>query len=77
MLKIKLSPTGKKNLRQYRIVVAEERGKLTGKIVEHLGHYNPHGKTDQIKIDKELYQSWLKKGAKPTQTIKNLVAKLK
>lgn len=77
MLKIKLTPTGKKNFRQYRVVVAERRGKLTGLIVTQLGVYNPRAEADQFKIDKVLYQSWLKKGAQPTQTIKDLVAKIK
>jgi len=77
MLKIKLTPTGKRNLRQYRIVVAEDREKLTGNIIQHLGSYNPHAKSDQVKIDKELYQSWIKKGAQPTLTVKNLVSKTK
>jgi len=77
MLKVKLTPTGKKNLRQYRIVVAEDRQKLTGRIVEYLGAYNPHAKIDQVKIDKVLYQSWLKKGAQPTATVKTLVSKAK
>lgn len=77
MLKIKLTPVGKINHRQYRVVVAEAREKLTGNIIEHLGSFDPHAKADQLKIDKTLYQSWVDKGAQPTQTIKDLVAKIK
>lgn len=77
MLKIKLTPVGKINHRQYRVVVAEDREKLTGNIIEQLGTYNPHAAADQFKIQKDLYQSWLAKGAQPTQTIKSLVAKIK
>ncbi len=77
MLRIKLTPVGKINHRQYRIVVAPDREKLTGNIVEQLGTFNPHAAADQFKIDRDLYQSWLKKGAQPTQTVKSLVAKLK
>ena len=77
MLKIKLTPVGKINHRQYRVVVAEDREKLTGNIIELLGSYNPHATADQFKIDRALYQSWLKKGAQPTQTVKSLVAKIK
>jgi small subunit ribosomal protein S16 len=77
MLKIKLTPVGKINHRQYRVVVAEDREKLTGNIIELLGSYDPHAKADQFKIDKNLYQSWLSKGARPTQTVKSLVTKLK
>ena len=77
MLKIKLTPVGKINHRQYRVVVAEDREKLTGNIIELLGTYNPHATADQFKIQKDLYQSWLAKGAQPTQTVKSLVAKIK
>lgn len=77
MLKIKLSPIGKINHRQYRVVVAEDREKLTGNIIELLGSYDPHATADQFKIKKDLYQSWLAKGAQPTQTVKSLVAKIK
>ena len=77
MLKIKLTPVGKINHRQYRFVVALDREKLTGNIIEQLGSYNPHQPVDQLKIDKVLYQSWLAKGARPTPTVKSLVAKLK
>ena len=75
MLKIKLTPTGKRNHRQYRIVVANDREKLTGNIIEHLGHFDPHAKADQVKLNRDLYQSWLAKGALPTSTVKALVAK--
>lgn len=77
MLKIKLLPTGKKNSRQYRIVVAEDKSKLTGNVIEYLGTFNPHSASDQVKIDRPLYQSWLEKGARPTETVKSLVAKTK
>lgn len=77
MLKIKLTPVGKRNHRQYRIVVAEAREKLTGNNVELLGTFNPHVKENQLKIDQNLYQSWLAKGAQPSQTVKDLVAKIK
>lgn len=77
MLKIKLTPVGKRNHRQYRIVVAADREKLTGNNVELLGTFNPHAKENQLKIDQNLYQSWLAKGAKPTSTVKDLVAKIK
>ncbi|NCP47310.1 30S ribosomal protein S16 [Candidatus Collierbacteria bacterium CG1_02_44_10] len=75
MLKIKLQPTGKKHQRSYRIVVVEGKTKLSGSVLETLGTYNPHEKEDQNKIvlNKTGYQSWLNKGAQPTDTIRKLV----
>lgn len=73
MLKIKLQPTGKKNQRFYRIVVAEQKSKLTGKVIEILGTYNPHDPENKVEINKDNYQLWLTKGAQPTDTIRKLV----
>jgi small subunit ribosomal protein S16 len=73
MLKIKLQPTGKKHQRTYRIVVAEGKSKLSGKVIDIVGNYNPHDINNKISLNKENYQSWLAKGAQPTDTIKNLV----
>ncbi len=75
MLKIKLQPTGKRHQRSYRIVVAEGKSKLSGKVIASLGSYNPHDPENKIHIDQADYQSWLAKGAQPTDTIRKLVNK--
>lgn len=74
MLKIKLQPTGKKHQRSYRIVVAEGKSKLSGKVLDSIGTYNPHEVTEKkITVNQESYQSWLKKGAQPTETLRKLI----
>ncbi len=73
MLKIKLQPTGKRHQRFYRIVVAEGKSKLSGKVIDTLGTYNPHDVENKIELNKENYQLWLNKGAQPTDTIRKLV----
>lgn len=73
MLKIKLQPNGKRHQRHYRIVVAEGKSKLSGKVIDTIGSYNPHDTENKISINKDSYESWLNKGAQPTDTIKNLV----
>ncbi|MBU1070863.1 30S ribosomal protein S16 [Patescibacteria group bacterium] len=75
MLKIKLQPTGKRNQRLFRIVVAEDRSKLTGKYIDLLGHYDPHHPQNKITLDKTLYDSWVNKGAQPTNTLRLLINK--
>ena len=72
MLKVKLQPTGKRNQRLYRIVVAKDRSKLTGRYIALLGHYNPRDPKNKITLNEALYESWLKKGAQPTDTISQL-----
>jgi small subunit ribosomal protein S16 len=73
MLKIKLQPTGKRHQRYYRIVIAEDRSKLSGKVLDSIGSYNPHSPENKITLDQKSYQLWLSKGAQPTATVKNLV----
>ena len=77
MLKIKLARTGRKNEPHYRVVVVEARSKLSGKNVEVLGSYDPTDPKNQLLIDKNRYTDWLKLGAQPTQTVRQLVAKTK
>lgn len=73
MLKIKLQPTGKRHQRFYRIVVAEDRSKLSGKVLDSIGTYNPHATEDKIKVDQASYRSWQEKGAQPTETLRKLI----
>jgi small subunit ribosomal protein S16 len=76
MLKIKLSPLGKKNARHYRIVVAPENSKLTGKNVDILGHFHPlvkSGDPTRLVLDKKKLASWISQGAQPTAKIRRLM----
>jgi len=77
MLKIKLSRQGKKHQPHYRIVVAEDRSKRDGKVTAQLGYFQPTSQDKKVVIDLPLYQSWIKKGAQPTSTVKNLVERVK
>lgn len=71
MLKIKLTPTGKKHIRDFRIGVFEENSKLTGKPKETIGHFHPHEK--KLEFDKDLLEKWLAKGAQPTDKVRRLL----
>ena len=65
MVKIRLQRQGKKKAPFYHIVVADSRSPRDGKIIEKLGSYDPM--TDPEK--------WIKNGAKPTDTVKDLIEK--
>ena len=71
MLKVKLSPRGKKNQITYRIVVAESRSKINGKFVDNLGFYTPQTKT--LQIDKTKLADWQTKGAQITTGLDKLL----
>ena len=74
MLKIKLSQVGKKHERSYRVVIAEARSKRDGKVTEVIGHYLPQNQ--KIEIDQNRFDYWIKKGAKPTETIVKLLKEI-
>jgi len=73
MLVIRLSRTGKKNAPSYRIVVAEKSWAVKGKNLEVLGHYNSIVNPKQFFCDKEKVLSYLKNGAKLSDTARNLL----
>jgi ribosomal protein S16 len=71
MIKIKLSPRGKKHQITYRIVIAEARSKFDGKIIDDLGFYTPQTKT--LSLNKEKLADWQKKGAQLTLGVDKLL----
>ncbi len=75
MVKIRLQRTGAKNDPHYRIVAADIRSPRDGKFLEILGQYHPAAKKDQTVLKNESIQSWLKKGAQPTETVRGILKK--
>ena len=77
MVKIRLQRVGAKKAPFYHIVVADSRVARDGKIIEKIGTYDPMTKPSTIVLDKEKAEKWIKNGAKPTDTVKALIAKAK
>jgi len=77
MLRIRLRKSGKSIKRRYhfKIVVSEVQKARESDFVEEIGFYDPS--KDLLKIDIEKYQEWIKKGAKPTETVKSLCKRYK
>ena len=72
MVKIRLKRVGAKKAPFYHIVVADSRD---GKIIDQVGTYNPMTNPSTIELDKEKVATWIKNGAKPTDTVKALIEK--
>lgn len=70
VLKIRLTRIGRKEKSIYRIVVAPERSKQQGKVVDEIGSYNPTVKPPVFNLDENKYQDWLKKGAQPSDGLR-------
>ena len=77
MVKLRLQRQGKKRAPFYHIVVADSRSPRDGKIIEQLGTYDPMTEPSTIVLDKEKVATWIKNGAKPTDTVKALIEKAK
>ncbi len=77
MVKIRLQRQGKKKAPFYHIVVADSRSPRDGKIIEQIGTYDPMTEPSTIVLDKEKLEKWVKNGAKPTPTVKDLIEKVK
>lgn len=71
MLTIKLSRFGKKKQPTYRILVLEKSKDPWGDYLEMLGHYNPRSK--ELKLNIERVKYWISKGAKPTDSMHNML----
>lgn len=71
-VKIRLKRMGSKRNPFYRIVVADSRSPRDGRQIEQIGTYNPVVNPVEVKIDEEKALSWMTKGAKPSDTVRNL-----
>jgi small subunit ribosomal protein S16 len=74
-VKIRLKRMGSKRNPFYRIVVADSRSPRDGRQIEQIGTYNPVAEPVAIKIDEAKAIDWMTKGAKPSDTVRNLFSK--
>ena len=72
---LRMTRRGAKKKPFYRIVAADSRSPRDGKFLEMLGTYDPLKSENNIKVDAEKVASWIKKGAKPSQTVASLLKK--
>jgi small subunit ribosomal protein S16 len=70
-----MTRVGSKKKPFFRVVVTEGRTALQSSFVENLGTYNPRTKPAKVEINKERVQYWLQKGAKPSDSVRTLLAK--
>jgi len=74
--KIRLQRMGSKSKPFYRVVVMDESSPRDSETLEILGIYDPRKKPSLFEVDKEKVESWLKKGALPTDTIRKYLGKI-
>ncbi|EFU2526229.1 30S ribosomal protein S16 [Listeria monocytogenes] len=74
-VKIRLKRIGSKKKPFYRIVVADSRFPRDGRSIETIGTYNPLLDPVEVRIDEEATLKWMHNGAKPSDTVRNLLSR--
>lgn len=69
-VRIRLTRMGSRHKPLYRIVASDSRRPRDGQYIELIGTYNPA--IDEVKVNEEVALKWLKLGALPTDTVRNL-----
>ena len=75
MVKIRLRRMGAKKAPFYRVVVADSRYPRDGRFIEEIGTYDPRQNPAAVNIDVERTQAWIRTGAQPTDTVRDLLKK--
>jgi len=73
MLVIRFATVGRKNHKQYRIVVQEKTKAPTGRHTAVVGSYDPHSKETVLKADE--IKHWIANGAQPSDSVYNLLVR--
>lgn len=73
-VRIRLRRIGKRPRKRpfFRIIVSEKKQARDGRFIEEIGYYNPSKKPALVKINRSRYEFWVKSGAQPSQTVRNL-----
>lgn len=75
MVRIRLRRVGAKKAPTYRIVVADADAPRDGRFIESIGQYNPRTSPETVVVDESRALYWLKVGAQPTDSVRQLFTK--
>ena len=72
---IRLKRVGKKGMPYYRVVVVDSHKPRDGTCIDTLGIYQPLNEPAVEKVDEQKAIAWLKKGARPSATVRNIFSR--
>jgi small subunit ribosomal protein S16 len=74
-VRLRLKRMGRRHRPFYRIAAIDTRHPRDGRTIEELGIYDPEEKepTKQIRLERERIEYWLKVGAQPSDTVRDLL----
>ena len=73
-VKLRLTRMGAKKAPRYRIVAADSRNARDGKVIETIGYVNPTTDPATVSVNEELAMKWLRVGAQPSDTVRNILS---
>ena len=74
-VKLRLTRMGAKKAPRYRIVAADSRSPCDGRVIDTLGYFDPTTEPETVKVDAEKAIDWMKKGAQPSDTVRNILSR--
>ena len=75
MVALRLNRQGTKDRPYYKIVAVDSRARRDGRYIDQLGTYNPMNEGVNYVIDLDKAESWIKKGAQPSDTVRDIIKK--
>lgn len=73
MVKIRLARGGRTHRPVYTIVATDSRSARDGQFLEKLGQYDPKAPKTLASVNVEGIQTWIKKGAQLSDTVRSLL----
>ncbi len=73
-VRLRLKRIGAKTRPVFRVVAVDARNPRDGRVIESIGTYNPLQDPAALVLDEEKALSWLRKGAQPTATVRELLS---
>src|SRR5688572_5160735 len=75
-VRIRLRRMGATKRPFYRVVVTDQRSPRDGRFIENIGKYHPLDDPSIIEIDEGRALHWLRTGAQPSDSVRNLLDKI-
>jgi small subunit ribosomal protein S16 len=72
-VRLRLTRIGGRKNPVWRVVVADQRSKRDGRVIEIVGHYNAQTNPSTIVLNEERVRDWLARGAQPSETVRKLL----
>ena len=74
---IRLKTMGTKKKIKHRVVVTDTHFPRNGRFLEEVGYWDPSKEPPVARVKMDRVEHWMKHGAKPSQTVKEILNKLK